>query len=324
MYRQKLTVLTIIWFLGMSRLFSYQNHPLLAINEKFIPLEKKNRVSPYMTMIYALDLLRYGGHNDMVKRFIQWYVDHINRIDCFGVSGTVYDYSIDLHDGKEYSYARYDSADGYAGMFLYLVADYYEKSGDKQFIEKIFPALKDTVYLIYHLRDSSDGLVKALPFKNYQIKYLMDNVESWMGLKAYISLARVFGREDENQQIKAYTSFQNELKSAILSQLYNSSSGLFAWAKEGDKRYESVESVFYPDMFAQMHILAFWGEQMSKETAQNLWQKIKALIHRKAVNMEAFRQERGGKYVSGHDPKIAMEQLIIFERAKAFALKNNL
>jgi len=329
MYRLRLIAVAIIWFLTMSspifggRCLSGE-HPVLVINKKFVPIEKENLVSPYMTCIYALDLLEHGGHLNTVRNFIIWYVEHLNKTDRFGVSGTIYDYRIDRDSGEEHSTERYDSADGYAGMFLYLVNRYYEAGGDAGFVQKIFPSLKDTVYLIYYLRDSRDGLVRALPIEGYHTKYLMDNVEAWLGVSSYLSLAETFEVKGDIPQAKVYVLFQNELKSAILNQLYDSESTLFDWAKTEEKNYESNASVFYPDMFAQMHLLAFWGNQIDRKTAEKLWHKIKILVAHKDINVAFFGKIQSKKNSINNDSIIAIEQLIIFNWAKAYALKNNL
>ena len=295
-------------------------HPVLDINEKFIPIESENAISPYMTMIYALDLLENEKNMDEVKRFIAWYVSHMNKVDRFGVSGTVYDYTVSS-SGEEHSLDDYDSADGYAGMFIYLVRRYYETTEDMDFVKKIFPELEDSVYLLYHLQDK-DGLVKARAERGYETKYLMDNVEAYIGVTSYIFLANVL-QSGDREKIDAYSLFKDELKHAMLNQMYDPDTGLYFWAKEGKKWYRSKPTVFYPDMFAQMHLLAFWGNNIPREKAVAIWRDIKILINEKAINMNVFRSHKEGRE-EGKSDTIAMEQLIIFEWAKRFALKNEL
>jgi hypothetical protein len=150
----------------------------------------------------------------------------------------------------------------------------------------------------------------------------MDNVEAYRGVEAYILLAKLTQGVD-GEEIAAYTLFQNEIKDAILNELYEKDSGLFCWAKDGEKRYCSSTNIFYPDMFAQMHLLALWGKNIDPNIRRGIWRNIKIFIDKKAINMDIFRQYEE-KNTGEYDPKIAMEQLIIFEWAKAFALQNDL
>ena len=321
MFRQIRTLLTIFVLSSMSSLLgasSLTAHPALTIDQRFEVFDEPKVVSPYITSVYAIDLLEHGGHIAEVRSFMLWYVAHLNRSDIYGVSGSIYDYIVDPKTQKETSLQQYDSADGYAGMFLYLLKRYYEISGDRKLIAKVYPDLKDIVYLIYYLRDPKDSLTRALPKKGYRTKYLMDNVESWIGVDAYIFLSEMLGKGKE-EQVEAYRVFRNELKHSIVKHLYDSKTGLFHWAKEGSEISGSTETRFYPDLFAQIHLLAFWGEEIERQKSALLWQKIKYFLSRKSDEIEVFRQ-------SSQSEKgiMAMEQIIIFEWAKAFALENNL
>lgn len=294
---------------------SCQEHPVIAIDGKFEQARKEWIVSPYITTIYALELLNVDGYQSEVKAFILWYVAHINRSDRYGVSGTIYDYRIECKSVKAYSLDSYDSADGYAGLFLYLLKRYYEESGDMRLLRQIFPSLKDTAYLIYYLHDPVDDLTKAMPGKKYHTKYLMDNVESWLGIDAYITLSKILGMQKEAQR---YLSFRNELKSAILNEFFRKRSP-FSWAKEGSIYHKIRDDRFYPDLFAQIHLLALWGKELDRETAQHIWKNIKAFIgSHSEENGVCFYDETNVK------TKVTMEQLILFEWAKRFALEYHL
>lgn len=320
MFRQIQMLLTIIMLSGMSSLWgaSLTVHPALTIDGKFEVFDEPKVVSPYITSVYAIDLLEHGGHVAEVRSFILWYIAHLNRSDIYGVSGSIYDYLVDPKTQKEKSLQQYDSADGYAGMFLYLLKRYYEMSGDRKLIEKVYSRLKDVVYLIYYLRDPKDSLTYALPKKDYRTKYLMDNVESWIGVDAYISLSEVLGKGKE-EEVEAYRVFRNELGHSIVKYLYDPQNGLFHWAKEGNETSGSTETKFYPDIFAQIHLLAFFGKEIDREKRVLLWQKIKRFILKKGDDMELFRPVS-----EDEEGVMAMEQIIIFEWAKAFALTNNL
>ena len=64
----------------------------------------------------------------MVKRYIQWYLDHLNLPDYNGINGTVYDYDYDpvtctgiyQPDPRTGIAPKYDATHAYAGTFLSL------------------------------------------------------------------------------------------------------------------------------------------------------------------------------------------------------------
>lgn len=260
--------------------------------------DKNNTINPYILTIYALDILENSHQNHEVENFIKWYTKRANKLDKFGVSGTIYDYHIDKN-GTEYSLEKYDSADGYAGLYLYLLAKYYKKTKNKQLIKNAWSTIEDNVYLLAHLQDE-DGLTKALATKDYHVKFLMDNVESHIGVTAYLYLANELQMSTKN-----YTYLQSSLKEAILRELYNPQANNFYWAKEKSHLSPINTNIFYPDVFAQMHMLAFWGQELNPDVAKTLWSSIT-------------------QFIQHNKTQLSMEQLIIFNWAKTFALNNNL
>jgi len=282
----------------MNKIEAKSEHPVLAIYEQYHILKDENAISPYIVSIYALDLLEESKNYEQISNFILWYTQHANKLDHFGVSGTIYDYILDK-DGVEHPLKTYDSADGYAGMYLYLIAKYYQKTKDKTLLTTIWPTIEDNIYLLLHLQDK-DGLTKALATKGYQTKYLMDNVESYIGVESYLYLANILQKNTQT-----YMNLQTTLKKGILTELYNNDKKRFYWAKINTEKTLIKKNKFYPDIFAQIHLLAFWGKHIESEVAQKLWQEI----------LYFYNNEK---------PSFAMEQLIIFQWAKTFALSNKL
>jgi len=282
----------------MNNLEAKVMHPALHLYSQYHIIQESNAISPYIVTIYALDILENSENTQQVADFILWYASHANKLDRFGVSGTIYDYNIDKL-GNESSTLQYDSADGYAGLYLYLVYKYYEKTKDKTLVQKIWATLKDDVYLLLHLQDK-DGLTKALAGKSYHTKYLMDNVESYLGVKSYCYLARIL-----NKKTDTYLGLQNTIKNGIMNDLYDTDQKRFYWAKDNVHKTIIKNNIFYPDIFAQIHLLAFWGENLEPKVAQKLWHEIL-------------------EFYTIHKPSFAMEQLIIFQWAKAYALSHQL
>ena len=296
MYQVIKTLLFLVGILSMSNLYATTTHPVLKIYEQFHTIKEENAISPYIVSIYAIDLLENGDHNEIVSDFILWYTTHANKLDCFGVSGTIYDYVIDKN-GTEHPLKTYDSADGYAGMYLYLVTKYYQKTKDRTLLNKIWSTIEDNIYLILYLQDK-DGLTKALAHKNYEIKYLMDNVESFLGVKSYLYLVN-----ELNKPALKYEGLRDTLKNAILTELYNKKTKTFYWAKENNTYSEVNNSIYYPDLFSKIHLLAFWGEEIDEDMRTKLWKDI---IH----------------FYTYSTANTSMEQMIIFNWAKNFSLKN--
>ncbi len=144
-------------FLTMKFSFS---HPVLDIlNNPY--------VVPYFVNLTAIDLLPQDPKG--VKRYIEWYLRHLNYPDMYGLTGTIYDYYIT--ETSEVPAYTYDSADSYAATFLFLVFLYTEITDDYQLIIDNLQRLKDIAYVIAYLPDT-DGLVKAVPHLNLSILWI--------------------------------------------------------------------------------------------------------------------------------------------------------
>ena len=104
-------------------------------------------MNPYFADFAALALLGAGeSYYENVRRYMDWHFDHLNtaQTDYNGVDGTIYDYTIKLSNGKVVSETininadgkkSYDSTDSYAATFLCVVAKYYEKTGDLEYLQ---------------------------------------------------------------------------------------------------------------------------------------------------------------------------------------------
>src|SRR4030042_3085556 len=140
-------------------------------------------INPYIVNIIAIYEINQGRYIEEIKDYIMWYFNHLNYPDNEELTGSIYDFEIS-EDGKEISTNNYDSVDGYAGTFLYLLNLYHLKTSDKALIDDNWRKIKDIVYLIPYLQ-VKDGLTKALPGRNNHARYLMDNCEAYAGIKAF-------------------------------------------------------------------------------------------------------------------------------------------
>jgi hypothetical protein len=142
-------------------------------------------IDPYFANIGAIGMTRDPNRMPQVVAWMNWYVNHLNWPDQWGLYGTTYNYNV--VDGTEISTGDADSTDSYAGTFLTLAWDAWQ-TGNPQ-AQALISGLSyqlDVIGGVIIQTQQSDGLTWAKP--NYQIKYLMDNAEAYRGLRDLASL----------------------------------------------------------------------------------------------------------------------------------------
>lgn len=145
-----------------------------------------SQINPYYSNLAAIGLTHDPLSYATVQRWMQWYVNHLNWPDKWGLYGTTYDY--DYNNGVATSRVFADSTDSYAATFLTLAWAFY-RTGDaaaQSYVKSIASQL-DSIGGVLIQTQQSDGLTWAKP--DYQIKYLMDNCEAYRGLR---DLAQLF------------------------------------------------------------------------------------------------------------------------------------
>lgn len=256
-------------------------HPALAIMQHYqAELVYMDFFEPYTVSLLALNQLEYGESIPEVKNFIQWYFEHLNYPDKNGLTGTIYDYV--LRDGQEWSTGEYDSIDGYSGVFLYLLNKYVIATDDTQILTQNWDKIDDVVYTIIYMQDEQDGLTRALPTTDQ--KYLMDNCESYIGIKSYNQLRQ----HADKGKSDFYETAEEELKNAVLG-LYSSSYHTFIWVVEDGQPHESVWDNYYPDSYAQLFPIYYEILDDNPVLARDLWDNFN-LYH--AGNANEFPVEQ--------------------------------
>jgi hypothetical protein len=225
-------------------------------------------INPYIVNIVAIYEMNRQSHAGEVKDYIRWYFDHLNYPDQDGLTGTICDYQIDK-TGKEISTNSYDSVDGYAGTFLYLLNLYHRRTGDKRFIEERWDKIKDIAYLIPYLQ-SGDGLSRARLKSKNNVKYLMDNCEAFAGIKSFNELAARTGRSGD----QFYRETETNIRNGVFETLYNSDMKNFYWAVDDTMKHISNWSTIYPDALAQIFPIYFSLLDEEKEKRKVLWQEF--------------------------------------------------
>jgi hypothetical protein len=168
-------------------------------------------------------------------------------------SGIVYDYNSVM--GQEISTGQMDSVDSYSATFLSGVNCMLKATGDQSKAREYLPAMKLAIKSIRDLQDK-DGLIWTKP--DYNVKYLMDNVEVMSGLDSARSVFLQF------RDIGGYFSTTNLLQNIELgvnTKMWSEHRKSYKWAIAGDikneKTYFTNWNTYYPDALENIWPSAF-------------------------------------------------------------------
>lgn len=203
------------------------------------------QIEPYYANIAAIGMTKDPNRMPQVVGWINWYVNHLNWPDKWGLYGSTYDYTVS--NGVETPTGNADSTDSYAGTFLSVVWNAWQ-SGDanaRSTIANLSYQL-DVIGGVIVQTQQSDGLTWAKP--DYQIKYLMDNCEAYRGLRDLASTYQyAFG---DTAKAAYYNSAADSMLNGILSMWLN---GSWAVYKDGIGRLASPNlGTWYADASAQL------------------------------------------------------------------------
>ncbi|MDR1719230.1 MAG: hypothetical protein LBR67_03815 [Dysgonamonadaceae bacterium] len=219
-----------------------------------------SKITPYFANFACLALLKNPTTENIAaaQKYISWYIGKLNGTTNphkggVEIAGSVYDY----FGETETTNGTYDSVDSYAAVFLMLVREFASLSAEnkawlQQYSDKIalianaMERCIDTDYNTLPGEDNNDGLSVASHV--YAIKYLMDNCEVNLGLKAAKWLK-------ENGLLTGdsgdFAALIEKNTTAIESGLWKGSS--YCWYSDGRTSVTSNWSVFYPDAAAQLY-----------------------------------------------------------------------
>ncbi len=202
-------------------------------------------IDPYFANIAAIGLTKDPNHMPEVVAWMNWYINHLNWPDKWGLYGTTYNYSV--NNGVETSTDDADSTDSYAATFLTLAWNAWEtgNSSARAYISGLSYQL-DVIGGVLIQTQQSDGLTWAKP--DYQIKYLMDNSEAYRGLS---DLASLFQNAFGNASKAAYyNAAANSMLSGIRGMWMN---GTWAVYKNDVGGLSAANmATWYPDATAQL------------------------------------------------------------------------
>jgi len=203
---------------------------------------------PYFANLIGLGLLRaYQSVGDRryleaVLRYEEWYIRHINP------DGTIYDY-VGTRDRPEPT-RDYDSSDAYPATFLTLCWETYRITKDREWLKARFPVLIKCVEGI-RLTWQEDGLTFGKP--NYRVKYLMDNLEVRLGLRAAVKIARTLRNRERTKTWEDLLAKNRQ----GLKLLWMEEEGRFAMAMFEDGKLHRDFAQWYPDGMANAMALAY-------------------------------------------------------------------
>jgi len=203
-------------------------------------------IDPYFANIAAIGMTKDPTRMPQVTAWINWYINHLNWPDKWGLYGTTYNWNVGSDD-TETPTNDADSTDSYAGTFLSVVWNAWQtgNSEARSLISGLSYQL-DVIGGVIILTQQSDGLTWAKP--DYQIKYLMDNCEAYRGLRDLASLYQsAFG---DAAKAAYYNAAADSMQRGVLSMWLNGT-----WAVYRDDLGQNIGphmSTWYADATSQI------------------------------------------------------------------------
>lgn len=198
-------------------------------------------VNPYFACYAAKALLACGGYEDEVKRYLDWHFANLNILaDVENLKYTIYDFAVitsesaapDKPTQEMIAQFDYDSADSYAALFLSVLKDYLDATGDIGYIRAQTHQIHGITEVIFSTL--TEGLTYAKP--SYEVAYLMDNSEVYEGLVCAQALLTQIGSDAGSDELLSRVNALTETLSQSIEDYF--------WYP-GERRYE--HSLFFRD-----------------------------------------------------------------------------
>ncbi len=182
-------------------------------------------------------------------------------------TGYIYDHSV--ANGVETSIGNMDSVDAYVGTYFLALDCMHKVTGDTTKLKTYQASMLKANQAISTIYDPVDKLYIAKP--EWQVKYLMDNLELARGIKQSVNLFKVLGMNAESN--KAQDSY-NELSQAIETRFWNNTKQDYYWAIAGNAPkeviYTSNWSKCYADAKANVWPATWLGNNSNRQSQLNL------------------------------------------------------
>lgn len=230
-------------------------------------------IEPYFANLAALGLVSYPPAWPRVKARLGWYLSHLNTNDKWGLSGTMYDYTVPGDGGPEAPTNDADSTDSYAATLLSLARDYYEQ-GDaaaRAYVASQRTAIEEVAGVIAATQQG-DGMTWAKP--DYPFEYLMDNCEVYRGL---IDLAWLETNAWSDAAAASSWSSRASLVQGGIASLWIASGGSWAPVQNPDGTRPPADwTKWYPDAVAQVFPLIDGVESTASPHTMQVWSTLRA------------------------------------------------
>ena len=202
-------------------------------------------VNPYFSCQAALGLLASPVSQqdlDAVLHYLQWHTKEL--IDNNGI---VCNYRYSEEQKCLISTEKYDSVDSYLALYLEVLAEYANQTGDLSLVGDWETAVEISLSCLEEL--TTDGLCRIKP--DSEIIYLMDNLEV---LNSLTELQKFFPKNEKiGRMIEA-------LQQSIVLKLWNDGDKRFEIGISNEEgkpfKYDGMEE-FYPDAVAQLYPLYY-------------------------------------------------------------------
>ncbi len=269
--------------------------PALLIIKQYRTINKNFEiVVPYVVNLMAIDLIikKKMKVTKTVKRYIEWYLDHLNYPDKFSLTGTIYDYKI-YSDGSEESLESSDSVVAYSATFIMLLYKYAFITKDYALLKKNRKKIADIAYVIPFLQETN-GLIKSIPGGNKLL--LKDSCLSYTAIKSLQKLYKILKWKTND----FYSKINKKILNGIQMNFYNKENNNFYWNIEFDAGKSPVLKKFYPDAYSQLFPIIS-GIQINNDIVlKNLWDHIH-LIHSKRSDQFIIEQKILFKWAEGYN-----------------------
>jgi hypothetical protein len=223
------------------------------------------QVRPYMSHFAALGLVRateisgYKSYAEAAWKWAKWYAAHMDE------TGFVTDYN--MEDGKWVSTNDMDSTDSYAALYLMLLEQLYDVTGDKAQLNQLKSSIPLAVKAI-EATTEPDGMSWAKP--SYKVKYLMDISETYSGLKSAVNLAKITG----DSALASKADGMAKKLAAGIETLWDANTNSYAKAKNQTAMEKNEWSFFYNDAVSEAWTAAFGVPDIERsKTMLSLFEK---------------------------------------------------
>jgi hypothetical protein len=205
---------------------------------------------PYLGNLAALGLAtaRQLSGNQVYARaawhWIGWYMRHEDPR-----TGFVTDYK--RSHGRMRSTGTMDSTDAYAGTFLTATWATYVATHSNGHLAALAPGINGALKAIRRTTDT-DGLTWAKP--SWHVKYLMDEAETYAGLRAASNALAVLHHNGASHRA---ANAARRIHASI-AKLWNPRTHGIDWAVHGDGAHQPTRwSILYPDGLEQAWAVAY-------------------------------------------------------------------